>query len=152
MVEVKYELRRATAADAEALQRSCWTEWPVDVVREVLARVDLLDRQRRGQGIVAAHGEQVLGFGQLSLWPRVAEISDLIVAPAYRGRGIGTAIIRYLVHLARTWRVSGVEIGAMESNTRALALYRRLGFQDGRTIQLETGYGPETVIYLYLPL
>jgi ribosomal protein S18 acetylase RimI-like enzyme len=41
-----------------------------------------------------------------------------------------------------------VEIGAADSNPRALALYRRLGFRDSRRVLLELGSGPELVLYL----
>jgi ribosomal protein S18 acetylase RimI-like enzyme len=148
-----YHLRQAKPDDAGALQAACWTEWPPEVVREVLVRVDSLAVGRRGHGVVAANGDgQVFAFGQLSLWPRAAEISDLIVTPDFRGHGIGSAMIRYLVGLARAWGVSTVEIGVAASNPRALALYRRLGFHDARTLAIDTVNGRETVIYLHMAL
>jgi len=143
-----YTLRPVTAQDAEGLQRDCWTDWPIEIVTEVLERVERLAGQRRGLGIVAVHGEYVLGYGQLTVWPRIGEISDLIVAPGYRSQGIGSKMIAALIDKARAWNLPVVEIGAALSNPRALALYRRLGFVEQRRIDLDLGNGPEAVIYL----
>ena len=41
-----------------------------------------------------------------------------------------------------------LEIGVALSNHRALDLYRRLGFHDHHTIQIDLGIGPEPVLYL----
>jgi ribosomal protein S18 acetylase RimI-like enzyme len=38
------------------------------------------------------------------------------------------------------------------TNQRALALYRRLGFQDSYTLQLDLGEGVEPVLYLAIDL
>jgi ribosomal protein S18 acetylase RimI-like enzyme len=93
-----------------------------------------------------------IGYAQLTSWPRVAEISDLIVASEYRNHGIGTALIHYLIEHARGWRASRVEIGVAASNPRAYALYKRLGFAEDRVITLDMGNGEEAVSYLAMPL
>ena len=82
------------------------------------------------------------------MWPRAAEISDLFVNAAYRSRGVGTEIILYLTEAARELNVSMLEIGVALSNPRARALYRRLGFVDERTLEIDLGCGPEPVLYL----
>jgi ribosomal protein S18 acetylase RimI-like enzyme len=149
---IEFEVRRVSPDDAAQLQQSCWANWPVEVVSEALERVEILAQQGRGFAVVACQGERILGYGQMTVWPRAAEISDLIVAPPYRDNGIGTALIGYLVDKVRTWHLPCVEIGAALSNPRALALYRRLGFKDARTIELDLGSGPETVVYLNLDI
>jgi ribosomal protein S18 acetylase RimI-like enzyme len=98
--------------------------------------------------VVAVWNDVPCGFGMLTLWPRAAEISDLIVCPQHRSRGIGSRIIVYLTERAREMHVQTLEIGVACANPRALALYRRLGFADRRTIYLDLGSGPEPVLYL----
>jgi ribosomal protein S18 acetylase RimI-like enzyme len=149
---IEFEVRRVSPRDAAQLQQSCWVNWPLEVVSEALTRVDLLAQQGRGLAVVACQGQRILGYGQMTIWPRAVEISDLIVAPPYRDNGIGTAIITYLVNKVRAWHLPRVEIGAALSNPRALALYRRLGFKDHRTIELDLGNGLETVLYLNLDI
>lgn len=59
-------------------------------------------------------------------------VRELVVAPEFQGRGIGTAILRGVQERARA-RCVPVRLGTFHQN-RALALYRRLGFREtGRT-------------------
>ncbi len=147
-MDASYQLRRSLPRDAAELQAACWPEWSLDSVRELLVRAEGITGQGRGLGVVACHGHHILGYGQLTLWPRAAEISDLIVTPAHRGNGVGTAIIEYLIDQARAWHISCVEIGAALSNPRAMALYQRLGFAEDRIVDLDLGHGLEPVMYL----
>jgi ribosomal protein S18 acetylase RimI-like enzyme len=98
--------------------------------------------------LVVEINQRVVGFGLLSRWGKVAEISDVVVTPAWQGQGIGTTIILYLSEQAQSWRVPRLEIGAAESNPRAVALYQRLGFVSDRCLELDLGRGKEPVLYL----
>ncbi len=147
-MDATYQLRRSLLRDAAELQATCWPEWSLDSVRELLFRAESIASQGRGLGVVACKGHQILGYGQLTLWPRAAEISDLIVAPTYRGNGVGTAIIEYLIDQACAWHLPCIEIGAALANPRAVALYKRIGFVEDRIIDLDLGNGLEPVIYL----
>ncbi len=144
----KLLFRPARAEDAPRVQRTCWPEQPLGKVVTLLQRAEKLRKKRRGLGVVAVRDGVVYGFGMLTLWPRAAEISDLVVSARYRGQGVGTAIIQFLTEAAQDLNATIVEIGVALSNTRALALYRRLGFRDYRTIQVDLGQGPEPVLYL----
>ena len=131
------------------LQQACWPELPVIDVQVLLN--EILARHRRGYAWakVAAVKDQIVGFGQLARWgSKTAEISDLVVAAAWRGRGIGTAIINNLIETARRQGFTNVEIGAAESNPLALSLYKRLGFEEYKRIMIDVGHGLENVIYL----
>jgi ribosomal protein S18 acetylase RimI-like enzyme len=139
-------------ADQAILQQVCWPNRAPDGVRRLLNHALGLAVKRRGLGVVSVRDDLVCGFGMLSLWPRTAEISDLIVTPALRGQGIGSRIVAYLTQAARNLCADTIEIGAAESNPRALELYRRLDFADDRVIQVDLGNGPEPVIYLNKPL
>lgn len=106
---------------------------------EDLGRVDyprVLDWVRRN---VAAHvGEysRMLADGSIAGYFRFhpvgekMEIDDLHVLPAYRSQGIGTAVIRKCI--AETG--SPVILYVFIRNTRAVALYERLGFQITQTV------------------
>ena len=142
-------VRPAQLSDAAHLQQMCWPGRSLDSITELLVRAEKLDQNRRGQGVVAVYNHAACAFGMLTLWPRTAEISDLIVTPSYRGQGIGSQIITYLTEAACRLQVQILEIGVALSNPRALALYRRLGFTDHHTVNLDLGCGLETVLYLY---
>lgn len=140
--------RPAQVADAEALKRACWADRTLANVAELLRRSEKLAQQRRGLALVAVSDDGPCGFGLLTIWPRAGEISDLVVAAALRGRGIGSQLIERLTQMACALGVQTLEIGAALSNPRALTLYRRLGFVDARVLDLDVGCGPEPVVYL----
>ena len=145
-------VRPVKLTDARQLQMMCWPERSLEGIAEMLQRAENLAFNRRGLGVVAEREGIAAAFGLLTLWPRTAEISDLIIHEQYRGQGIGSQIISYLGLAARKLQVQVVEIGVAISNPRALALYRRLGFEDHHTIKIDLGNGPETVLYLYKTL
>jgi ribosomal protein S18 acetylase RimI-like enzyme len=131
------------------LQQACWPDLPIIDVQYLVN--EILARHQRGYawGKVAAVKDQIVGFGQLARWgSKTAEISDLVVAAAWRGKGIGTAIITDLIEIARKQGFSNVEIGAAESNPQALSLYQRLGFEEYKRVLIDVGHGLENVIYL----
>ena len=145
-------VRPVQASDAELLRFMCWTDRSIDSIIELIRRSEKLATNRRGLAVVAVIDNIICGFGLLTLWPRAAEISDLIVNENYRSCGIGTQIISYLTDAARELKGQTLEIGVALSNPRAVTLYRRLGFEDGRAIELDLGSGPEPVLYLYKSL
>lgn len=57
------------------------------------------------------------------------QLVDIAIVPEAQGRGIGATTIGQLQRDAATARVA-IELHVMHANTRAAALYRRLGFVD----------------------
>jgi ribosomal protein S18 acetylase RimI-like enzyme len=141
-------IRPVHLSDAFSLHKMCWPDRPLQNVGKLLDRTQKLAFCRRGLGVVAIRDNVLCGFGMLTLWPRAAEISDLIVNPGYRDQGIGSMIIAHLTEAARNLHTQMIEIGVALSNPRALALYRRLGFTDHHVVEVDLGNGPETVLYL----
>ena len=76
-------------------------------------------------------GEMVghCGFG--IIWPHLScRLSRVIVAPERRGEGIGAAMVSRAVAFAfETYEVDRIDLGAAPDNTRAIACYRRQGFE-----------------------
>jgi GNAT superfamily N-acetyltransferase len=68
--------------------------------------------------------------GYVSIEERAADIHvrELVVAPAFQGRGIGTTILQDLIERARVRGVP-IRLGTHRVN-RANHLYRRLGFRE----------------------
>lgn len=63
-------------------------------------------------------------------------IDGLCVAEGQRGRGIGTALIDALCHEAQRRGYPAVRLDVVQDNTRARALYERLGFAPVATHRL----------------
>ena len=72
---------------------------------------------------------ELCGFGQFYLRVGRCHLSRLAVAPAYRGRGLGTQLIGMLLREGK--KTLGVTQGSLfvhVTNTSAITLYERLGF------------------------
>lgn len=72
--------------------------------------------------------------GYLCLENREADIHirELVIVPAYQGRGVGTHILQSAIEQAKTRQVP-VRLGTFHSN-KAVELYRKLGFREfGKT-------------------
>jgi ribosomal protein S18 acetylase RimI-like enzyme len=147
-VPIDFILRPAEESDAADLGYTCWGNRSLEQILEFLQRTRRLFLKGRGYPLVAEINYQAIGFGLLSRWGKIAEISDVVVAPSWQGQGIGTTIIQRLCKQAQEWTIPHLEIGAAESNPRALALYQRLGFVPDRSLPLDLGNGTEPVLYL----
>jgi ribosomal protein S18 acetylase RimI-like enzyme len=149
----RWRLRPVRMADIDALQTNCWLDRSFLSLYNLVSRAILLAKENNGLGVVFVDDENtVCGYGQLTTWPHCAEITDLVVAETYRSRGIGTTIIQYLMRVAREMQMDCVEIGAALDNPRALALYRRLGFEESHTLDLSIGVRKHEILYLRIDL
>ncbi len=146
-------IRPVRLTDTEALATRCWTRRSFMAIHSLTKRAVRYAAEGRGLGVVAvAPDGMACAYGQLAMWPTCAEISDMVVAEAFRGQGLGTAIIQTLVQAGIRMHAEEIEIGAALNNPRAAALYRRLGFEDSHTILLNLDQGKEKVLFLRLNL
>ena len=74
-------------------------------------------------------GGVLCGFGQYYLRAGRCHLARLAIAPACRGRGLGTRLIELLAYAGKAaLRVEQCSLFVSAANTSALALYQRLGF------------------------
>ena len=86
--------------------------------------------------VVEGSNRSIAGWVLLSVVPPEAEILNIVVAPEFRRRGFGIALLQEVLERLRKAGVSRVWLEVRESNTPAQRLYRRSGFtQVGRRPQ-----------------
>ena len=84
---------------------------------------------------VATIAEHVVGLACLRLLPCLcdpvpyAELTELIVDPQYRRRGVGRALIRHIEHEARAHGAATLVLMTAWRNTEAHAFYHALGYR-----------------------
>ncbi|EID52377.1 GNAT family N-acetyltransferase [Saccharomonospora xinjiangensis] len=87
-----------------------------------------------GRTVVAVDSGRVVGTAKMGTnrpgpGSHVSTAS-FMVAPHARGRGVGTALCRYALDWARQRGYAGMQFNAVvETNTAAVGVYERLGFQ-----------------------
>jgi len=110
------------------------------VARRYLAYMFSRCAETEGRVFVAEESGRVVGF--VTVWSRVrprvieereyeyAYVSDLVVLPAHRGRGLGRALLVRAEEHARARGAKILRIGVLARNEPARGLYRSFGFED----------------------
>lgn len=73
---------------------------------------------------------RLLGYGVLSVAAGEAHLLNLCIDPQAQGQGLGAYLLGKMVALARWHRAHRVFLEVRPSNTAALALYERAGFNE----------------------
>ncbi len=79
---------------------------------------------------VLAQSIEVVGYGVLTIAAGEAHILNVCIAKAQHGMGHGKHLMERLIDLARWHRAERVFLEVRPSNTRAIALYDHLGFNE----------------------
>jgi L-amino acid N-acyltransferase YncA len=95
-------------------------------------QIELHQFFRRPMLIATQHGETVGWLGTLGLndRPGMSSLYELAyyVAPRWRGRGVGTRLIKHLITQAPVWRVDRLLAMVWSDNAASLSVLRRAGF------------------------
>ena len=95
---------------------------------EIVAVGELLDFPRDGK-VPGDLRLPSLPFGPRPP-PRVAYISNLAVRNSWRGRGLGTAVLRSLESVAKSWNRGEVYLHAATDNQRLRSMYAARGYEE----------------------
>ena len=79
-------------------------------------------------GFIAEDGVLPTGFITYSVNIDTADLQDLFVAENYRKKGVGNALITKFIDNARARGVKKLFLEVRESNTPAINLYKKAGF------------------------
>lgn len=81
--------------------------------------------------VVRAPGQGVIGFCAFWLVVDQIHINNVAVRPAFRGRGIGAALMSHVLDVAQRLGAHRATLEVRESNAGARRFYQRLGFGVG---------------------
>lgn len=118
--------RRADADAIAALSRVAiehdlpWSWTPTRVRRAI--------GDRATNVIVAMDGGTLAGFGMMAYREEAAHLNLFAVAPQWRRRGVGTALLAWLEAVARVAGLEAIRLEARRDNEAALLFYDRHGY------------------------
>lgn len=134
-------LTRLTLSDVvtlEAFLRAAQGEAGVAGLRAARARYDPLASDSFWLILAALDGEAA-GLAAVARLPKADArvgflfVDELVVLPAYRRQGVGTALLRHVLALAGDLGLAGVRLLARPDNEAARRLYRAAGFDESAT-------------------
>jgi ribosomal-protein-alanine N-acetyltransferase len=111
------ELRVAAFGDTEA----------PDLARTIASLEEELGRPW-ARTRIARRGEAILGFAVMWLVADEAHVLDVATHPSFRRKGVGQALVRDLLAIARGAGALHVYLEVRRSNDAAIALYQAEGF------------------------
>jgi RimJ/RimL family protein N-acetyltransferase len=141
---VGFAIRRATAADAEAIiailqgiaSERIYTAinrpWSADEQRQYLVSLSA----REAIHVAEARGKAIIGYQTLELWAptldSMAHVGQIgtFLTPEWRRQGIGEALFHTTIDFARIRDYLKFVIQVRSSNPSAQAFYQRLGFRE----------------------
>ena len=128
----------ATPAEARAAYRLAQAEFPVETARSRSRRsADFYAGRHPGESdiqVVAVAGGEVVGCALASAEGRSATVGEVVVTPAWRGRGIGR---RLLAELERRASVRGIERLVLGSVDGSVGFYVRAGYETVLMVQTQ---------------
>lgn len=111
------------------------TEMPPTEASDERSWIRSLRHRKRVLPLVAESAGRAVGLltlvpGQFGRKDAHVATLGMMIAPGYRGRGIGRQMVAYAIDWARTHEYEKIQLQVFSSNTRALNLYRTLGFEE----------------------
>lgn len=80
-------------------------------------------------GFVAVDGEEIVGFGGITVAADSADVENVFVAEQYRRGGTGTQLLSLLKEYAEAEGVKDIFLEVRVSNAPAMAMYLKCGFK-----------------------
>jgi len=120
-------LRAMTAADIDAVLAIEHVSFAVPWTRGIFE--DELTRENDRAWLLAEEGGVCVGYAGIMLAPDAAHVMNVAVAPAARRRGTARALLLALAEAAAARGASVLTLEVRTTNTPAVELYRRLGFE-----------------------
>jgi len=123
-------------ADRAALLNDAYADYfvPMHLTIDAMQAVDQFYDVDLARSAVAQVGREAVGIAFLSRRGDRGWISGVGVLPAWRRRGIARALMNILLDGAREAGIACITLEAIVQNQPARALYRTLGFAEGREL------------------
>ncbi len=146
--QASFRITNATAEDAPlvyAIMQAAFEEYrgvldpPSGVHAETVEAV--VRAMAEGGAVLAWLGETAVGSARYAFHEQFCYIGRVSVLPAYRGRGIATAMMQYIEAIARARGCPRLKIDVRLVLADNIGFYERLGYQVIETYQHPKGAG-----------
>ncbi|KSU57591.1 ribosomal-protein-alanine acetyltransferase [[Bacillus] enclensis] len=123
------EIRFMTVDDLDAVMEIEHRSFSIPWTRE--AFYNEIEQNHLSTYLVVEDGECIAGYCGVWLVVDEAHITNVAVLPDYRGKGLGEALMKRIMEIAKQVGARVMTLEVRVSNEAAKGLYRKMGFQDG---------------------
>jgi len=127
-VHIRWMIRRDMVEVLQAERHSFEFPWTEDDFLQCL-------RQRNCIGMVAEHGDRVIGYMIYELHRNRLHVLNFAVTPTFRRTGIGAQMIQKLVGKLTSHRRAKITLAVRERNLQAQLFFRALDFKATRVLR-----------------
>ena len=147
------QIRAVEATDVQAI--ACLAEqgfkdlYQFDWQENAQALLKASQESRAVVAVAETKGE-VVAYCNLRAWPAGGWIDQIVVDEKHRGRGIGRALLDYIVKKAKEkdfWKISLI---VSASDTGAIAFYEKYGFDAVGRMKDEIKKGQDGILLSYI--
>ena len=79
--------------------------------------------------IVAKLNDEIIGFASLSIVLDIAEITNIVVKKAFRGKGFSVLLLQKLINIAKKNNCKYINLEVNSNNIVAINLYKKFEFK-----------------------
>ena len=118
-------------------------------VREqgVPVEIELDEDDRRATHLLASVGGKPVGTARLAITDAKAKIGRMAVLKSYRGKGVGKALLKRAIKLARKRRAKAIYLHAQVS---VVGFYEKMGFRSVGRVFMEAGIPHRKLVLRHL--
>jgi len=127
-VHIRWMIRRDMPEVLQAEQESFEYAWTEEDFLKCL-------RQRNCIGMVAEHGEKVVGFMIYELHKAKLHILNFAVHPSWRRHGVGGQMVAKLISKLSSHRRTSITLEVRETNLAAQVFFGKQGFRAQRVLR-----------------
>ncbi len=144
---MRLAFRQMVPEDADAVARVEAASFPVPWSRESFWREASNEHTCYVLVCDETAAEPVIGYAGCWILAGEAQITNVAILPAYRGRGIGTQLMAAVIAAAKERGATAMTLEVRPSNVPALALYHHYGFREaGRRKGYYSDNGEDAII------
>lgn len=78
---------------------------------------------------IAKTDQEIVGFAGIKIMVDEADIMNIVVKKSHRNQGIGSLLLKQLIHTSKQLNLTSINLEVMEENYPAIHLYKNFGFK-----------------------